>query len=362
MDCIEYLGSSHYREADMNPTLIHPTKCRYLVFLPVRNGGEYIRFAINSVLAQSRSDWLMVVLENASSDDTLAIVESYSDPRIIVIPVKSGLGIEQNWARVYQVLSQGEIQGQFATLIGHDDILYPSFLEAIETLYVRYPAVGLYQTSFDLIDQNDQYVRPCRPIPECETYIDFLATRGWGLRDSFGTGYVFRVDDYLRVGGIPNFPMLLFSDDLLFAYLAQEGGKVCTPEPHCAYRLHQASTSGSLSYKRSLAVVIALRKFLDHVRRDFPAYWNSPKGRAAIAALIAREVLIFKGPLLYWAFSLSGKEALNALKTIYDDLSGGCPPNRWIAINSVVQWVYKFIRIVFWVTVFFRDRLINRLD
>lgn len=346
----------------MNPTLPHPNKCRYLVFLPVRNGGDYIRSAIDSVLAQSRSDWLMVVLENGSSDDTLAIVESYCDPRIIVIPAKNDLGIEQNWARVHQILSQGEMYGQFATLIGHDDILYPSFLDAIEKLHAQYPTAGLYQTSFDLIDQDGLLIRPCRPIPEYESTMDFLAARGWGLRDSFGTGYVFRVDDYLRVGGIPNFPMLLYSDDLLFAYLAQSGGKACTPEPHCAYRAHQASTSGSLTYERSLAVVIALRLFLDSVRRDFPAYWSSPKGRAAIAALIAREALIFKWPVLYWAFSSAGQEALNILKAAYDDVSGECPSYRWNSSNVVMQRFYNVIRSIFWLKVFLSERLIDRSD
>lgn len=344
----------------MSQPLPHVPPCRHVVFLPVRNGGEYIRSAVDSVLSQSRADWMLVVLENRSSDDTLAVVSSYRDPRIVVMPAESDLGIEQNWARVHQVLSRGEIRGRFATLIGHDDLLYPGFLEAIEDLHERYPDAGLYQTSFDLIDQHGQHIRPCRPIPECESTMDFLAARGWGSRDSFGTGYVFRIEDYLRVGGMPDLPLLLFSDDLLFARLAQNGGKVCTPEPHCAYRAHRGSTSGSLSYRRASAVVHALRKFLDLLRDGFPAYWASPKGKAAVAALIAREALIFKAPLLHWAFSPSGKEAINALGAVYDTASGGIPPNRWSPLNAVTQRFYVTTRMAFWLLVFLRERLFAR--
>ena len=71
----------------------------------------------------------------------------------------------------------------------------------------------------------------------------------------------------------------------------------------------------------------------------------------------ARGVLILKGTLLYWAFSSSGKEALNTLKTTYDDVSGDCPPHRWSSPNPAMPRIYNFTRSIVWLKVFLCERL-----
>jgi len=354
-----FMATPQRHEIDMNtpsPYAGDVIKSRHVIFLPVHNGGRYIRSAIDSVLSQSFTDWLLVVLENGSSDDTLNIVRSYRDPRILVMPAESDLGIEQNWSRVHQVLQQGEIQGQFATLIGHDDILYPSFLDAIEELHFQYPDVGVYQVMFDLIDEKGQPIRPCRPIPLRESAEDFLAFRGWGLRDSFGTGYVFRVDQYLNIGGIPALPLLLFADDLLFARLAITSGKVCTSDFHCAYRLHQGSTSGSLSRKRASAMIQALWLYLQCIKEHFPNYWTSNRGRAAISCLIAREALLFRSSWLIWSFEQTDKSTLASLESLYTSFSNGIIPGRWTNINGLIQRIYEVSRTSRWFFIFLYDR------
>ncbi|WP_457330911.1 glycosyltransferase family 2 protein [Rhizobacter sp. P5_C2] len=319
----------------------------YAIFLPVRNGGEHIRLAIDSVCAQTFADWRLVILENGSTDDTLAQARAHDDPRISVVPAEQALGIVGNWQRVAELLRSGHVTAEFATLIGHDDLLYPDFLATIERLRTEQPTAGLYQTGFDLIDQHGQLIRPCKPVPVLETAADFLSSRGWGLRDSFGTGYVFRVSDYLRVGGIPDLPLLMFSDDLLFARLGQQGGKACAEEVACAYRLHRGSTSASLSAGRLSALAEALQRFLGHVENDFPAYWTSSRGKAAVACLIAREALIFRSPLLRWALSPAANQAVAALHHEYGRCANGVVPGQWLGTNFVTREVYTAVRTVF---------------
>jgi glycosyltransferase involved in cell wall biosynthesis len=89
---------------------------RFLIFLPVRNGGRYIHSTIASILSQTVGDWLLYVLENCSSDDTLTIVESFNDPRIRVIPARTDLSIEQNWGRIADVLQATATAGQLVTM------------------------------------------------------------------------------------------------------------------------------------------------------------------------------------------------------------------------------------------------------
>jgi len=332
---------------------------QYVIFLPVRNGGDYLRLAIDSVRAQTYTDWRLVILENGSTDGTmdLALAQSNIDPRISVVAASQDLGIVGNWQRVETLLRSGTVTAQFATLIGHDDILYPNFLAAIERLLVEQPTAGLYQTGFDLIDRQGQLIRPCKPLPTHETSADFLSSRGWGQRDSFGIGYVFRVADYLRVGGIPDLPLLMFSDDLLFARLAHPAGKACTDEVACAFRMHAGSTSGSQSARRLSASIEALQCFLQHIERDFPAYASSARGKAATASLIAREALIFRSPLLRWALSPAANQAINELHGKYGMCANGVFRGRWLGSGLVTRDVYIAMRTAFLALSLLRERL-----
>lgn len=55
------------------------------VILPVFNGEKYIKKAIESVLDQSLADFELIVVNDGSTDNTLKIVNSFDDERIIVI-------------------------------------------------------------------------------------------------------------------------------------------------------------------------------------------------------------------------------------------------------------------------------------
>ena len=58
---------------------------RVSVCIPVYNGEKYINKAIRSVLAQSFSDFEVVISDNASTDRTVEIIKSFSDNRIKLI-------------------------------------------------------------------------------------------------------------------------------------------------------------------------------------------------------------------------------------------------------------------------------------
>ena len=46
------------------------------------NAEQYIKEAIDSILNQTFTDFEFIIVENGSTDKTLGIIESYSDPRI----------------------------------------------------------------------------------------------------------------------------------------------------------------------------------------------------------------------------------------------------------------------------------------
>ena len=59
------------------------------VVMAVYNAKEYVSDAIESILCQTYNDFEFIIIEDGSSDDSLNIIQSYSDPRIKVIRNKT---------------------------------------------------------------------------------------------------------------------------------------------------------------------------------------------------------------------------------------------------------------------------------
>ena len=81
---------------------------------------------------------------------------------------------------------------------------------------------------------------------------------------------MFRPRDYVAVGGIPNLPLLLHADDLLFARLARFTFKATSRDSQCHYRLHRASTSHRLTPGRIEAQVAAIEDYVDCCPKSSP--------------------------------------------------------------------------------------------
>lgn len=234
---------------------------KYSIILPVRNGGEYFKQCVQSILSQTYLDFNLHILDNYSTDCSREWAESLKDERIIIIPSQKGLTIEENWGRIMSVE-----KNEFITLIGHDDLLYPDYLKTMDALINTYPDASLYQSHFNLIDNNGNEIRKCKSMPERETTSEFLASVFQNKIDLFGTGYMMRSRDYDRLGGIPTYPNLLFADFELWTELTRLNFKATTSQECFSYRLHQSTTKTSPDIKMQQAFarfIFYLKKIQD---------------------------------------------------------------------------------------------------
>ena len=94
------------------------------VCIPTYNGAKYIAQTIESILNQTFTDFEMIVSDDGSSDNTLEIVGSFNDPRIVRIDRLSKVGAEANWNNAVANASASLVK-----LVCQDDILYPECLE-----------------------------------------------------------------------------------------------------------------------------------------------------------------------------------------------------------------------------------------
>jgi glycosyltransferase involved in cell wall biosynthesis len=262
------------------------------VFLPVRNGIKYIERAVSSVLAQSYKNFKFIILDNNSTDGTTQFIKGLRDERVEKIYSNADLSIFESWHRIYKYAQADKVSDKsFLTTIGHDDIYRKDFLEIVSSLINESPGFDIYQTQFDIIDENDRVVRCCMPIPRMETARDFLLARCYGFRDSFGTGYVFRTSQYLKVGGFKDLPLLLWSDDLLVYRAIDSSLKVCSDRIAFSYRAHSSSASGSRSRTTSSAYYSALYLFLTELEQsDRKHLEGDEQVREGISILICRTL------------------------------------------------------------------------
>jgi glycosyltransferase involved in cell wall biosynthesis len=217
---------------------------KYSIILPVRNGGEYVKECVNSILAQSFPDFNLHVLDNCSEDGTLEWIKSLKDERIKIYPTDRPLSIEENWERIKNLQ-----KNEFITLIGHDDLLDKNYLAVMNDLINKHPNASLYQTHFRYIDSRGKTIRYCKPMDEVQTAPEFLAAFLCGIIDTMGTGFMMRAADYDDCGGIPIYPNLLFADFELWIDLAGKGYKATSAEECFAFRLHQSMTTSSPDIK-----------------------------------------------------------------------------------------------------------------
>lgn len=95
------------------------------VIMPVYNGEKYLKLAIDSILAQTFTDFEFVIINDGSTDSSGDIISSYSDSRIKVLSHPHNLGIVKS-------LNDGVLlsTGEYIARIDSDDISLPARLES----------------------------------------------------------------------------------------------------------------------------------------------------------------------------------------------------------------------------------------
>jgi glycosyltransferase involved in cell wall biosynthesis len=124
---------------------------RVTVCVPTRNRADWLRRSIASVLAQTYTDFTLLVSDNASEDETPEVVNGFDDPRITYIRLPEDVGLVGNHN---QVLAR--VESEYVLILPDDDIAYPELLEtAVETLD-RHPRAGMVHSNLDMIDARDE--------------------------------------------------------------------------------------------------------------------------------------------------------------------------------------------------------------
>jgi hypothetical protein len=118
---------------------IMPSSPFCTIAIPTYNRAEWLGGCIESLLRQSFPDFEIIVADNASSDDTSAVVRQLTDPRIQYIRHDQNLGAYENF-----MFCARAGRGEFLIVHQDDDLLHPDFLKRSHQAAAMHPDVTVY--------------------------------------------------------------------------------------------------------------------------------------------------------------------------------------------------------------------------
>ncbi|MBV9463965.1 MAG: glycosyltransferase family 2 protein [Verrucomicrobiae bacterium] len=113
------------------------------VCLPTYNRSGPLARIVHAFLGQRFDDFEIVISDDASTDDTQAVLKSFTDPRVRCFRQETNLGIMKNWD-----FSVRQARAPLVFRLDDDDYVAPSFLEKACDFYKRHPEVGSLYTSY----------------------------------------------------------------------------------------------------------------------------------------------------------------------------------------------------------------------
>jgi glycosyltransferase involved in cell wall biosynthesis len=99
------------------------------IVIPVYNTEKYVGECIDHILAQTYTNWVCYITDNASTDNTVSVIKSHtkSDSRFKLFCNSQTIPAVENWNKAYFHLL--EVDAKYAKLEPADDWMFPEYIE-----------------------------------------------------------------------------------------------------------------------------------------------------------------------------------------------------------------------------------------
>jgi glycosyltransferase involved in cell wall biosynthesis len=124
------------------------------VLIPVYNGEAYLGAAIQSALAQDAPDVEVIVVDNASTDRSLAVAGAFTDPRLIIHPETGHVPIYANFNRALRYA-----RSKYVVCLCADDQLAPDFVTVLGAALDSRPGLVMAACGRDIVDASGNRLR-----------------------------------------------------------------------------------------------------------------------------------------------------------------------------------------------------------
>src|SRR5271166_2493802 len=235
------------------------------VIINIRNGSNYVREAMDCVMAQTFADWELIVWDDCSTDDTACIVAEYKDPR-----VRYFLSPEETLLGKARANAIRQATGEWLAFLDHDDLWTATKLEKQMALAEEHVGIiygravlfwpGGYKRDYD---QAHEFT----PLPEGNIFSELFRSACFIAMSSA----VLRRSAVEEVGGIPEW-VELTPDYYLYTAIARQYTSRAIQEVVCQYRVHPGSMTRSNRRKLCEEPLRLLERWADQLDPRIAAY------------------------------------------------------------------------------------------
>jgi hypothetical protein len=243
------------------------------VIIPCYNHALYLPFAIESVLAQSFTEWEAILVDDGSTDDTRAVAAGFTDPRIrYVYQENRGLPTARN-------TGIHAAQGRYLAFLDADDEWEPTFLWVCQDALAAMDTSVAVVTLTRYIDEDGAVLpRSGGAVLQSDQFRDRLLEGGF-----FPVHAVLVRADAVRQVGLFDETLTSLEDWDLWLRITSSGGLMaCIPQPLARYRQTPGSMSSNVCRMHANRMAV-LAKHFGAPAAD-PATWAHEKRQAYACA------------------------------------------------------------------------------
>ena len=134
------------------------------IIMPAYNSARFIRESIGSVLAQTYTDWELLIVDDGSTDNTAEIIASYQDERIHMMRNELNLG-----AALSRNKALREAKGKYIAFLDADDLWLPEKLEK-QLAFMQQNGYAFTFTDYRIINEDGTPQNKILHMPASLTY------------------------------------------------------------------------------------------------------------------------------------------------------------------------------------------------
>jgi glycosyltransferase involved in cell wall biosynthesis len=201
--------------------------------VPTRNRRELLRLTLSAILGQQNVDLEVIVVDEGSDDDTVAMVGNLGDRRIRVVRHERPTGVS-----VARNHGAAEATAGWLAFCDDDDLWAPDKLARQLAAAAETGRNWAYGGAVR-IDVHGN-ILSAAPAPPPEALVERLPM--WNLMPGGSSNVIVRADLFSRIGGW-NPALVNLADWDLWVRLAQDGLPACVSAPLVGYRIHGGNAS-----------------------------------------------------------------------------------------------------------------------
>ena len=167
---------------------------KFSVVIPLYNKEKYIEATIRSVLDQSHQDLEVLVVDDGSTDGSLALAERFASDRVHIIRQENqGVSVARNTGIEHA-------SGEFICFLDADDQWRPEYLATIDALTEQYPESDIFVTAYAVNMGGGKVHYSTRLEPETGCLPSYWLTLARGYDFVWTSATVIRRETLIRAG------------------------------------------------------------------------------------------------------------------------------------------------------------------